>query len=484
MSLISGITRGISDAENLVDGFIGGLGDLPVPANFNGTYPQFLSLLQAASFRGVPFGVTTCEGRFGRSIALHEYPFRDTPWPEDLGRATRKFSIQGFMITDSLVYGGGDVSDQIQQLIGAAEANGAGTLVHPTLGRLQVSIPEEGLIVTQRLDGATFAEFTLACYDSGDRTFPAASTSQDDDMDSAADGIDSAASQDFITAVTPGVALGSFVVDMAVGTVTSWVGLLTQAATDATGIFNLAASLPGNFGRFFNGALAGFNTGLSTNPMPPTMEDLIFTATQERAAVTQAGDALITAASITEPSGPPPAAQAAAAALVASIVNPSDGIRLFTMLANFYPAAPTGSSTIGQAAATMQTAMGNLLRRTALAALVRVTDQYQPQSENDANTLRLNVCTLLDTESVIAGDAGDDASYDALVSAKATVSAILDGRGAQLPPMQRFTFPGSLVSLVAAQRIYQDSTRADELVRLADARHPAFMPLSFKALSS
>ncbi|MGI4849552.1 MAG: hypothetical protein ACRYGK_15660 [Janthinobacterium lividum] len=36
---------------------------------------------------------------------------------------------------------------------------------------------------------------------------------------------------------------------------------------------------------------------------------------------------------------------------------------------------------------------------------------------------------------------------------------------------------------VLAQRVYRDPARADSLIGEADVKHPAFMPVSFKALS-
>ncbi len=37
--------------------------------------------LLPASFRGVPFGVLGSRSRFGRRLAVHEYPYRDRPGP-------------------------------------------------------------------------------------------------------------------------------------------------------------------------------------------------------------------------------------------------------------------------------------------------------------------------------------------------------------------------------------------------------------------
>jgi prophage DNA circulation protein len=83
---------------------------------------EWTDRLLPASFRGVPFAVRSASGRFGRRQAVHEYPFRDTVWVEDLGRNARRLTIDGFLIENSLVYGGGDVILQKDRMIARRSA--------------------------------------------------------------------------------------------------------------------------------------------------------------------------------------------------------------------------------------------------------------------------------------------------------------------------------------------------------------------------
>lgn len=89
--------------------------------------------LQPASWRGVPFAVEVDTYRGGRRIALHEYPYRDDPWPEDTGRATRRIAITGFLLGD-------DVFDQRSALIAALEQPGPGTLIHTSFGSITATM--------------------------------------------------------------------------------------------------------------------------------------------------------------------------------------------------------------------------------------------------------------------------------------------------------------------------------------------------------
>ncbi|MDE9495872.1 DNA circularization N-terminal domain-containing protein, partial [Xenorhabdus bovienii] len=127
--------------------------------------------LRSASFRSVPFAVVSGESVFGRRQAVHEYPYRDTAWIEDLGRATRKITLRGFIIQDSMVYDAPDVITQRKNLVAACETGSTGTLIHPTLGELTVSVTESGLRMTENAESGRVFEFTLTVIESGLQVF-------------------------------------------------------------------------------------------------------------------------------------------------------------------------------------------------------------------------------------------------------------------------------------------------------------------------
>lgn len=177
------------------------------------------------------------------------------------------------------------------------------------------------------------------------------------------------------------------------------------------------------------------------------------------------------------------AAQVLAASVLAAAVDPADGVRVLSSLANFTQATSTASSAIGQAMAAIQSATCDLFRRAAVVALARLSATYQPSSRDDAANVRTIVCTLLDNEILIAGDQGQDATFNALRAVRAAVIQDLTTRGAGLASIQTFRIGAALPAPAIAQRLYRDPNRADELVVQANPPHPAFMPASFKALS-
>ena len=87
--------------------------------------------LRPASFRGVPFFVDDTSTSTGRKIQLHEYPKRDLPYSEDLGKVSKSYAIRAFVV-------GEDCFEQRDALLDALEQEGSGTLVHPTLGTINV----------------------------------------------------------------------------------------------------------------------------------------------------------------------------------------------------------------------------------------------------------------------------------------------------------------------------------------------------------
>jgi prophage DNA circulation protein len=275
------------------------------------------------------------------------------------------------------------------------------------------------------------------------------------------------------------------ILSIATSTATAWVALAETIAADATSVYGSASVLPGNFGRFAGGAFAGFmGTARPYNGQVQTISGLIDVGAQKRAAVSSAGATLIADAGTGNWANLGADAQAVAAAVLAATVDPADGVRLLTALGNFYPNAWTTSSVIGQNMAAMQAALGNLFRRAAVTTLARASSTYQPSSSNDAVAVRNLVAALIDSELEVAGNNGEDATYNALRALRQSVVLDLNSRGAALPQLKTVTVSASLPSASLALRLYRDASRGDEIASESGAPHPAFQPTSLQVLAS
>jgi len=109
-----------------------------------------------ASFRGVPFLVDNDSVPVGRRTQLHEYPKRDQPMVEDMGRQTREYKFEGFVA-------GSDFLAQRDRLLVALDTPGPGELIHPWFGRITVTAGKCELAHDRRELGV--ARFSLVFID-------------------------------------------------------------------------------------------------------------------------------------------------------------------------------------------------------------------------------------------------------------------------------------------------------------------------------
>ena len=121
--------------------------------------------LRPASFRGVPFKVPGHEASYGRRGPLNEYPERDLPFFDDMGRRARQYQIEAYVLGD-------DYMAQRDALIGACEQKGPGTLVHFYLGSKTVVCIEAHL--QESVDEGRMARFRLLFVEAGEAAYPSA----------------------------------------------------------------------------------------------------------------------------------------------------------------------------------------------------------------------------------------------------------------------------------------------------------------------
>lgn len=172
-------------------------------------------------------------------------------------------------------------------------------------------------------------------------------------------------------------------------------------------------------------------------------------------------------------------------AVAASANDPADAIRMLLPLAGWMPPplsiGGTGSLAVNARAA--QDAIASNLRCAACAALANASTLYQPISYQDAQAVRAAVCGALDAEATRAGDAGRDATYQALRDLRAAVALDLAVRGANLAWLVEIETRQPMPSLAEAWTLYHDTPREPGIVASADPPHPLFMPIAFPALN-
>lgn len=481
--------------------------------------------MQQGSFRGVPFLLDVeCLTQIGRRGQVHEYPLRDTPYGEDLGRRARQFNVDCLVIGD-------DYMDQRDALIAALETKGAGTLVHPYYGTKSVVVFSPAEVRESTREGG-LARFRIPFEESGEKLEPASTTDTPSVVNAqsgstmaqlaasfangqySVSGLSSWVSAsalsdltqfalqlqtyaDRLSTLPAGVtafngmlqgfsgALTSLVdapFDLATGVVSLVVGIgtIAQQPMDALNLYqNLSTwgstlpTIPGT------GVVSGQGTPSTSTPSLGTTPISLQIASNRNALVSLVQGAALAQACAA--SAAVPAQTQAAAPVPASMVSAS-GTTLGTAAsgtATMTPGSSSGSSawvpvvtdpTTGVAPPSMPTLVSPQDAASALLSAPVQIDGYD--TAQAAATLRDTLTDAIDTVCLTA----DDATYQQWRDLRAAVVADLSARAATLPSLVTFVPTRTLPALVIAYRLYGDASRAEEIVARNDLIYPGFVP--------
>lgn len=405
--------------------------------------------LQPASFRGVPFQVEGSSFEAGRRVQVHEYPQRDKPWAEDLGRATRSIALRAFLI-------GADYVEQANALLAAAEEAGPGTLVHPWFGSMEVSLRDPC-----RVDfdpGLGRAVVSLSFVEAGELEFPSGITSTQAQSQIAADQLSSAAAGSFGSAFS----------------VADYAGFVSDAANGSfASAFGVAATLGGSFASLSGwasqlGGYAGQVSGLFAAPLAlgqQVMDWFDMSAIVAGMAGTDltAGPTYASAALVT------PSTDALGSVVLGITGMAGNGGAGGPLNA---PVPAPGLTPARSQIVVNTAAINGLVRRALLAQAVGMSSVVDTTVQTDAHAVRDALCGALDLESLVA----DDASYEALQAARRAVYADLTQRSSNGARLITITPGETTPALVIAYDQYEDAARGDEIAVRNHINHPGFVP--------
>lgn len=390
--------------------------------------------LRPASFRGVPFHVDASDIEAGRRTQLHEYPQRDEPWSEDLGRATRDTAVTAFVV-------GADYVEQANAFLDAVEQPGPGTLVHPWLGSMQVTVEGKARVSFDSALGV--ARISVQFVEAGQLEYPSAS--------------DSTEAQSRIAAQ-----------DMEEGAQSSFTDQYLVAGQPDFVALSAGADLEGAFASFLD------STGLSGF-------DILGYASQAASVLlavrAQMGDPATMAGSIMAFLG--------LSRLTSSPQRWSDVVRTATQLAqsSALDTAVAGNYTTParQVASRNTQALQSLFRQGLLAQAVGASslvgsklDSTTNAAYDDLVAVRVDLAAALDAEAL--RPTTTDVVYTALVAARSRVWKDLTVRARDSARLVTITPPATAPALVLAYDLYADAARDAELVGRNRLRHPGFVP--------
>lgn len=383
---------------------------------------SFFNNLREASFRGARFEVDEVEASGGRRVVLHEYPLRDTPYSEDLGRRAREFSVRGYIIQGRTY----DYASARADVLKALEAYGPGELVHPWHGEVNVVVDDYRL--RESMERGGLLELDIRFREAGQLANPTASADTAKGVASAASSARQALKNSFLSAFAPAldeIDKAVTALNDAASLAMEYLGLPQSLIAEGLAYVQSLIATPA---AFFD-ALVGLFGGLLGNENG-----------------TESGEK----------------------ALAAPVPDASFSI------ASREGTAPLESILGGSAVIT--TEAGRVIRHTVAQVVV---------IEAAASTAHAEYATaddaLADRDAVVEGldtiePAADDAVFLGLAELRRAVVTDLTTRGAELPRVRSVTLPGTVPALVAAYRIHADAGRADEIVSRNRIRHPGRVP--------
>jgi prophage DNA circulation protein len=376
--------------------------------------------LRPASFRGEPFGVEGHDSTHGRRVVMHEYPMRDLPSTEDMGRNARSFSIEGFVVGD-------DYMQRRDRIISACEdSDEPGQLVHPYLGTMLVRC--EALRVSEHMRGGRMVRLQFQFVEAGESEYPSEQRDLVVDVDSVAGDLVDAAGEDFAARYS--------IDELPDYTVVSTRGILDDAVDALRDLRDLVDDA------------TNFEALLGEWPSQLTEIEQITRGTF--AMVSVRGERLIRAIE-----------QSAIMGVIRALNNRPD----VPLVAGLTPDREQERQN--------NAAVVDLVTAHMIAEASTHAARGEWQAYPDAVEAREAIVAAIDEQ--LEADTVSDAVYDALLRLRSEVARAVP-RDEQLPRLTTIHEPESVPSIVLSYRLYGTPDRGDELAARNRAPHPGFLP--------
>lgn len=416
--------------------------------------------LKPGSWRGVPFLFDAADTDVGRRVVTFEYPFRDRPSNEDLGKKADGFSLTVFVL------GPEDYASRRDALIRAFRKGGPGRLVHPLFGDMTVVCTS--CKVSERTSEGGKATFSLQFVEDGPIRFEAAAVHTGNVVASKAEDAIAAAKASFASRYKT-AKVAPFVKASALSDLRESIeGLQRSAAkliADPLSAFSFGSEVSATladakaaFGSAVGLAatVSGFVRRISFLPsdLGGFQIPSFLSAWTDQFARSPSGLGMSQAS----------LAEVRRAQLSIADLAPSHAL----------PAATTPSRLLE---AENRAALYDLLHHTALSEAACAIAGLEFASADEALSVRDDLADRLDT--VIETSADDDAK-DALGQLRLAMIRDIDARAVDLPRLASIEMQTSLPAIVLAHRLYDDPGMAEDIVARNRIRHPGFVPGSQK----
>tara|TARA_Y100000310_G_scaffold243676_1_gene248263 strand:- start:30481 stop:31671 length:1191 start_codon:yes stop_codon:yes gene_type:complete len=388
---------------------------------------SFKDNLRQGSFRGVEFYTDTSALTSGRRAIQHEYPNRETPFTEDLGRIPENFELEGHVIGESYF-------EAKENLLRVFTQEGPGELIHPFWGSRFVQVGQI-TISESNLEGA-IAKFSAKFYESGDNRFPKGSNDKGAILDQSVDQSIAAAQADFEEDFSI-VGLPAFAVDSA----RAAVELASNTFNDVTKLGVTVAD-------------AATELAFKTRSLVAEVNDLL-----------QAPNLL--AQRLLD----------SFALLEESFDLAEDQADAYGGFFNFGEDNVIGDTPVREQERKNQRALNNFIRRVAAASAANSAAAGSYVSFDDALAKREEISSMLEDQ--LALDDGTEV-FQALADVKAQLIDALPDVDADLPNLKEITVESDTNSLLLTYDLFESADNEDDLIERNGIRNPAVIAAGTK----
>jgi len=368
-----------------------------------------------ASFRGVAFNVEASSTDHGRNLVPHEYPGRELPWIEDLGRRATTFQVEAFLV-------GANYHLERDRLIEALSQAGAGELVHPYRGTLQATVL--GHTVRETVDEGGMCRIGISFLEAGKAVYPTGPRSA--------------------------------------GRATSRQANRTTAA--AANTFPATQPQPGAPGHVLEASEQSWLEALREMSRMRVKE-----LEQLRRVISEAGEDVVE--TIAEPVLFARRVIVTVAAIAGTAAGQLEAVRLYLRLALLPTPLIRGTSDGSDQARVAGAGVTDLVRRCAMAEAARAAATATYASHEEAVATRDEVLDVLD---VVEETAPDEILLELEALRRELVGAV-PPEDSRLPRVDHYEPASMRPALVIAYTLYDDVDRMQELVDRNHLPHPGFV---------
>lgn len=422
---------------------------------------QFWNGLRPASFRGVPFDSFEQHSESGgRRLVRHEFPLRDTPYAEDLGRKAGQWQVEAFILRNRWA----DYEAARDKLREALNAAGPGTLIHPWLGQMDVCV--DSCTVRESTREGGYCQFSVTFVEAGSLIEPDIQKDTAAKVEEAADKAEVSALDTFLSDINmlaedmeAAVAFAEGMVDTVVG----YCNAGSRILSDVKSTIRRVIAIPDRLAGTFYGLVAsvmGFGSFLDlfsgTSGGSSSAGSLSGSMTDSRSDTT--------------------------AGTFSFSIGGFDMEGFTAMLQTRKDNPLTNWNTSGTGSADVRVSTIETRVQSPLidyVAAVTVAEMGKLMADTDYATADDAIRDLqIVTEAVDAVQTAhcSDAVYVALDDLRATLAGDVAERAAKLPRLVSARLSATMPALVASHRLYGTAEYADEIVSRNKIRHPGRVP--------